>query len=63
MTQYDPRIKIGAICAVPRKNGRGRWWVEIIEIIDVSCTLYVKVKANTAFGKPAWYKADELEWK
>lgn len=53
---------IGMSFAVRKKNGMGRWWVDVLDVRRVSeSTLYVKVGGNRSAGKPWWVPIESLE--
>jgi len=60
---FGARRLIGMGFAVHKKRGRGRWWVEVIDIDCISAPRYAKVKGGLSSGKPWWVPLAELEVK
>lgn len=53
MKSSEPFLpKVGQLVVVPKKNGRGIWWVKIVEVAVEGRV--VKVSGGTASGKP-WF--------
>lgn len=46
-------------CRVPKKNGRGFWWVTVLD--GESSTKAVKVQGATSAGKPWWVPLADVE--
>jgi hypothetical protein len=48
---------INHTCAVSRLNGRGCWWVTIIDKSEQGD--FVKVKGNKMFGRARWVRLSD----
>lgn len=58
----EPNPLIGKRCAVRAQIGRGRWWVNIVEV--ESSGKFAKVASTgKMFGNPRWVLLSEVMWK
>ncbi|HWM26551.1 MAG TPA: hypothetical protein VNP98_17170 [Chthoniobacterales bacterium] len=50
--QASERPLLGKVCAIPRLNGRGRWWTTITD--QSPCGKFIRVKLGGGQGRSRW---------